>query len=130
MITPLLELALEPTVRRHRRFRQFAALALCLGLIALSALLLAKTGHQGSGSVFVVLVAGFLITRYAWQKIAAVHPDYLAIARTVETQHPELNALLVTAVEQEPDPRSKSLHFLQQRVIANAVEQCREQSVI
>src|SRR4029079_19323394 len=66
MITPLLELALEPTVRRHRQYRQLLALGRGWGVIALVAAVAASAGYGGSWNVLFVLLAGFFIIRFAW----------------------------------------------------------------
>lgn len=62
--------------------------------------------------------------------IAAWEPDYLAIARSVEQRHPDLHALLVTAVEQCADPVTGKLDFLQQRVVADAVAEMRRRDCV
>ena len=46
-----------------------------------------------------LVIAAYLASRFArrlWQ------PDFRGIARCIERQHPELHALLITAVEQKP----------------------------
>ncbi|HET6406530.1 MAG TPA: hypothetical protein VFG14_01515, partial [Chthoniobacteraceae bacterium] len=44
------------------------------------------------------------------------------IARQVEKDDPKLNSLLLAAAEQEPDPKTGELNFLQLRVISEALE--------
>jgi len=48
--------------------------------------------------------------------------DLRTTAREIETKHPELNTILQSATEQEPDQRTGELHYLQQRVIDRASE--------
>jgi hypothetical protein len=49
-------------------------------------------------------------------------PDYREIARQIEREDPKLHALLLTAVEQQPDPTSGELNYLQRRVVREALE--------
>jgi hypothetical protein len=118
MITPLLQSALEPVVRRHRNLRtlHFAiglTLALALGVWLIPG---------GLPLVIVALLAYFVGWRLAVSLGDRWDPDYTKIAREIESRHPELHGLLLTAVEQKPDPKTGRLHYLQQRVLAEAAE--------
>lgn len=64
-------------------------------------------------------------TLIAWTRWSDWQPDYRAIARQIEERHPELHALLLTAIEQKPDPATGQLNFLQQRVVDEAVAESR-----
>jgi len=48
-------------------------------------------------------------------------PDYHAVARAIERQHPEARAMLLAAVEQEPRGPDGQLGYLQESVIAEAL---------
>src|SRR5262249_800246 len=63
----------------------------------------------------------------AWCRARSWTPDFREIARQIETQHPDLHALLLTAVEQTPDPQTGQLHFLQERVIEEAIAESERQ---
>jgi hypothetical protein len=68
-----------------------------------------------------LIIAVLIVAIWAWIRSAAWQPDYRDIARRIEQQHPDLHALLLTAVEQRPDPQIGRLHYLQQRVIDQAL---------
>src|SRR5947207_709459 len=114
MTTPLLKLALAPIVERRRQVRLLWSLAVCWSAGAI----LAFAGAFSSPLPLIAIVA--LAAFITWKISARWEPDYREIARLVERQHPELHALLLTAVEQQPDRKSGELHFLQKRVIQEA----------
>jgi len=132
MTEALLKAQLEPVVRRQRQWKRGKALALGWGVLALLALaLFALRGDLGTNlraaqitfASLAVIVTVMVLRRHGrWQ------PDYRHIARQIEERHPELHALLLTAVEQQPDPQTGKLNFLQQRVVAQAVTESRKHS--
>jgi hypothetical protein len=77
--------------------------------------------------VFTVAGAVALIVH---QPLTSWSPDYRQIARDIEANHPDLHALLLTAVEQQPDPQTGDLNFLQQRVVDQALEETRRRNFI
>lgn len=125
MITPLLQTALEPVIDRHRRLRSLRWLVLGLAVLAIAAAVVVtrQVAIPGRGLLaFLLVLVIFVMSRALgrqWQ------PDFRAIARRIEQQHPELHALLITAVEQEPDPQTGKLNFLQQRVVRQVAEESR-----
>ena len=130
MTLPLLKSALEPVVRRQKLLRLMlwsAAVWLVLGAIGFA---LWRSDLRGAAAIgglgFAALVAWIFVRR----KIAAWEPDYLGIARSVEQRHPDLHALLVTAVEQRANPATGKLDFLQQRVVADAVAEMRRRDCV
>ena len=54
--------------------------------------------------------------------------DVDEVAHKIEESHPDLQSLLLTAVEQKPDKETGELNYLQDRVIKDAIDQAREQS--
>ncbi len=130
MITPLLQTALDPVTQRHRRLRAltFAAVALA-GLLALALFAPRLAGFRVPLPVL-LLLAYLLAWRGARRHAAGWQPDYGRIARDIEARHPDLHTMLLTAVEQQPDPQTGKLNFLQQRVIADTARLAREQSWI
>src|SRR4030095_4388299 len=118
MITPLLQSALEPVVRRHRNLRTLT-IAIGLTLALLLGVWLLPTRLP---LAIVALLAYFIGWRIAVSLENRWEPDYTRIARGIESRHPELHALLLTAVEQRPDPATGRLHYLQQRVLAEAAQ--------
>ncbi len=120
MITPLLKLALEPILSRHRLVRALVWSAALVAGLAAGVWLWKATGHRAPVPVLVVLA--YLLGWRLPQVIAnRWSPDFAAIARQIEQKHPELHAALLTAIEQRPDPKTGRLHFLQQRVIADTL---------
>lgn len=86
---------------------------------------MSRSGVKGPAvaAAFVFAAAAAWIVFRRW--IAGWKPDYVAMARRIEKQHPDLHALLVTAVEQRPKPHENELNYLQQRVVADAVAELR-----
>lgn len=122
---------LDPIARRRERSRLHGRLA--AGWFAAGALgAVLWLVHRWSGwappfSAGIVLVAAIIgaVTAFVFQqKRRTTARD---IAREIEQQHPELNALVQSAVEQEPDPDTGELNFLQRRVIDRAAAVLREQ---
>ncbi len=126
MITPLLKNALSPLLERHRRLRSLYASGaswLLAGAVGAGFLLTHSSRMNAVLASLGTLIIALLISR-RW--VGHWEPDYRGVARTIEDRHPELHALLRTAVEQQPDPKSGHLHYLQQRVVAEAVEATRK----
>jgi len=125
MITPLLQIALKPVIDRHRKLHSLRWLVLGLTVLALAAAVVStrQAALPEKEALAVVLILGtFLLARVLgrlWQ------PDFRVIARRIEQQHPELHALLITAVEQKPDPQTGKFNFLQQRVVRQVAEEGR-----
>jgi len=122
---------LEPIARRRQRGRLHARLALTwLAAAALGFILILL--HRGAGwavpasgwLVLGVAVTGAVIAQWTENRRTT---DARAVAREIEQHHPELNALLQSAVEQEPDPATGELNFLQRRVIDRAATVLRQQ---
>ncbi len=130
MTLPLLKTALEPIVRRQKYLRLTLWLSVGWLLLAAVAFLLWKEGVGGPAVVAGLVVAALLVWGFAKRAVASWEPDYLVIARSVEHQHPDLHALLVTAIEQHPAENGGSLNFLQQRVVANAVSEVRQRDCV
>ena len=132
MIAPLLKSALEPVVERHRRMRFLNGLTIWWLAIALLAFVVAEhvidsVDPSWGGWMRVLILAGLIGAWIVRAAVRAWEPDYREIARRIEKSHPELHALLVTAVEQQPDRRTGALNYLQQHVIADAIRATRQQ---
>jgi hypothetical protein len=127
MIERLLQDELEPVARRHRQLRRLRRLTLCWAAGALAVLgllvLYRLTGWWSAPAFFVVVAlsggAGYLI----WRRSRSWQPDYKQISRLIEERHPQLHQLLLTAVEQKPDPLTGKLNFLQERVVREALNE-------
>jgi hypothetical protein len=121
MITPLLRLAFDPVHQRRRRVRRLRllALSLCAAAIVSAALLVAGAAFWRAA---LAAVAGFALTRFfLGRRMNPAEPNYTELARAIETRHPELHAMLLTLVEQHPDPATGKWHLLQQRLFAEVL---------
>src|SRR5204863_2076715 len=129
MTEALLKAQLEPVARRQRRWKRARGLVISWSiLVALGFLLLLLQPNLGDLSPLTLpLLVGtvFITTILVWRRHSKWEPDYQAIARQIEQKHPELHALLLTAVEQKPDPATGKLNFLQERVVSEALSQSR-----
>jgi hypothetical protein len=125
MIEPLLQSQLEPIATRHRRLRAARQFTLLWAVAAACALALLAANHFLQLDVRVpflaLVVAAGTAALLARRRAEKWHPDYHAIARRIEQRHPELHKLLVTAVEQRPEPATGRYNYLQERVILEAV---------
>ena len=132
MVEPFLQKQLEPVARRLRRYRLLRQLALCWGagaIVGWSLYALDRSTGIGSHWLFLALFGVLAITALVIRsRSARWQPDYRAIARQIERHNPQLHSLLITAIEQRPDPATGTFHFLQERVIQQAVLESRKQS--
>ncbi len=130
MTLPLLKSALEPIVRRQRFLRLMLCLAASWLLLAAVAFALSKSDVKGPVVVTALVMMGGAAWIASRRWAAAWEPDYVAMARSIEQRHPDLHALLITAVEQRPGQQDGTLNFLQQRVVADAVAEVRRRDCV
>jgi len=127
MIAPFLKSQLEPVAQRQRRWRLQSQLAICWGAAALLGFLLVfvqrAAGASVPGLILLLGAATAVASALIWKRTKKWEPDFRQIARRIEQEHPELHALLLTAVEQTPDAATGEFNYLQQRVIDEAVSQ-------
>lgn len=123
-----LRLKLEHVARRIRRLRLSTALAFCWLLWAgIGMFAFGMTGHAHRALLLgwreIATLAA--VTAVACIIVASrIARDQRVVARRVEAAHPELGALLLTAVEQNRLPREQ-IGYLQTKVIRDAVEHSR-----
>jgi len=126
MIEPLLKSQLEPVAKRQRQWRLQSRLAGCWAAAAAVGFILLLLERRAGVSLpwMIPLLGGAtaLASFLIWKRTQNWQPDFRQIARRIEQQHPELHALLLTAVEQQPDA-SGQFNYLQERVIREAVGQ-------
>jgi hypothetical protein len=79
-------------------------------------------GWRSPWSTLGLFIVAFLATIWVVYRSRRMHPDYRALARTIEQQHPELQALLLAAVEQKPEGPNGQWGYMQRRVIGEAIE--------
>jgi len=125
MIEEALRRQLQPIADRRRRLHVARRLSICWLICALvGAALVGIAWLWGGGSspaVAVLCMATVLATAWIIHKSRRLQPDYRAMARTIEQQHPDLQAMLLAAIEQQPQGADGQMGYLQQRVIAEAV---------
>jgi len=125
MIDRLLKTHLEPIARDYRRWRLSRGLAWCwaaLALVGVGFLLVRQLTGWSFPFVFPLLVlAAIVAALILWRRNSRDRFDYREIARKIEEQDPKLHALLLTAIEQQPDRATGGLTYLQQRVIGEAL---------
>ncbi|MCW5553891.1 MAG: hypothetical protein KIS67_17260 [Verrucomicrobiae bacterium] len=129
MIDRLLQIHLEPVARAERRARLLKSLAVGW-LVVAGAGLFFILRHRATGSIspwpFVLLgLVALIWTVIAWRRSKRGSLDFQAIARNIEAENPKLHALLLTAVEQQPDASTQKLNYLQDRVIREALAEDR-----
>ncbi|SVA91121.1 uncharacterized protein METZ01_LOCUS143975, partial [marine metagenome] len=102
-------------------------MAVLWGLMAAVACL--AVGLSASGTILPDHTVGWVVFILVTGTIGALlvnrrqsEVDYRQVARDIEEKHPELHATLLTAVEQQPDPKTGKFHFLQERVINKAAD--------
>src|SRR5437660_4748740 len=126
MIDRLLEKHLKPMTRDYWRWQLWRGLARCWAVMALAGLALILVHHfagrsvPGAFALVSVAAGGWALN--VWRRWRKNEPDYRSIARRIEQENPKLHALLLTAVEQQPDAATGQLNYLQQRVVREALE--------
>jgi hypothetical protein len=130
MIDILLKLRLEPLAHAYYRCLLWRRLAWWWALVAVAGALvwaasplvpaLARVGWSA-------LVVGALAGAWWLRAQLKRRPtNYRQLAREIEAEHPDLDAALLAAVEQEPDRETRLLNYLQQRVVAESLEHQRD----
>lgn len=125
-----LKTRLQRVVRRYHWLALWRKLAACWAGAALVAAITSWVQHAlGNVSplalpLLIAIAAGAAVT------IALLHflhpPDLRWISRKIEAKHPELNGVLLTAVQQQLDPKSEQ-GYLQYRVLQEATARSQEQ---
>ena len=125
MIEQALQKQLQPTVNRRRRLYLALWLSACwLVSILIGAGLIGAYwlwGWKSPVANWTLCVSTGLAMILILYKSRRLRVDYKAVARDIEHKHPDLKALLLTAIEQEPERPGVSLGYLQERVIGEAV---------
>jgi len=125
MIEEALRKQLEPVVDRRRRLYLAWRLSiywLVLGLIGLALMGADRLVGWRSPLALGGLCAAMMVAAlWAIYRSRRLRPDYRAIARNIEQQHPDLKALLLAAVEQKPEGPDGRFGYLQQQVLLQAV---------
>ena len=121
MMSRQLRDVLERVARRVREVRQWNSLALCWLAWALIGAVLAFAGVRSvvilSGLAMLALSSAFACVIFARRSAR----DLRGVARRIEASHPELDAVLLTAVEEGLSGPLERLGFLQETVVARAL---------
>lgn len=125
MTNSLLQARLQPVVRRARRLALWRSLALSWAIAACAGLLLLAvcqlTGFRSSLIAPAVLVGALAGAFVVVLRHATLKPDLHRLAQQIEARHPELDGLLLTAVQQDAKS-GEDLNYFQQRLLRDAVE--------
>ncbi|MFP6752560.1 MAG: hypothetical protein VB855_12840, partial [Pirellulaceae bacterium] len=125
----VLEPYLLPIAVRKHKLVERRVLALVFGVAALIGAALFSLGitWPGAAAWFCGAIAAALIgTRLCANRAF----NYDAIARHIESEHPELQSLLITAMEQSPEGGLYRFNYLQERVIVEAIDKAVQQNWI
>lgn len=129
MIDRILKHHLEPIARDHRRWQLRRTLALgWLAAIVIGSLFLLfhhLNGWTSPWAFLLLIIVTPIWTLVVWRRSRRSELDLSSVARNIEAENPQLHALLLTAVEQTPDPTTGRLNFLQERVIREALAEDR-----
>ena len=125
MIEEALRKQLEPVVERRRRL----SLAWRLSIYWLAAALVGAAlvaadrlwGWRSPLALGALCAATVAATLWAIYRSRRLGPDYRAIARNIEQQHPDLRALLLAAIEQRPEGPDGLFGYLQKQVLLQAI---------
>jgi len=125
MIEEALRKRLRPIVKRRRRLHLAYFLSVCWIAAALLGIGLISAnwfwGWKSPVANWVLCISTSLATLYALYRSRRMRPDYKAVARHIELQNPDMQALLLAAIEQEPEQSDGHFGYLQDRVIGEAV---------
>ncbi|MCI0743830.1 MAG: hypothetical protein L0Y58_00340, partial [Verrucomicrobia subdivision 3 bacterium] len=134
MIERLLQSQLEPVARRQRQLRLWRSLAACWAVTALAGVVFLWSSSSFSLdrrfaliAIAVIALGGFTASLLY---VRRCRRDYRQIARQIEREHPDLHSLLITAVEQQPDPKTCQFNYLQARVIREAILEVQARKLI
>ncbi|MDH7598059.1 MAG: hypothetical protein QHH07_00290 [Sedimentisphaerales bacterium] len=125
MIVEALRRQLEPVVDRARKLALIWTLAIIWALgTAFGLCLLVIRWLWGWQSPLAAVIAAVLVaiaTIAAFVRYRLHRPDYHQIARQIEQHHPEIKAMLLAALEQQPRGPGGRLGYLQMQVIMQAI---------
>ena len=125
MIEEALRKRLRPIVKRRRRLHLAYFLSVFWIVAALVGIgLISVNRYWGLKSPianWALCISAVLATLYALYRSRRIQPDYKAVARHIERQNPDMKALLLAAIEQQPEQPDGQFGYLQDRVIGEAV---------
>jgi hypothetical protein len=126
MIEKALRERLEPIVTRRRRLYLARRLSIYWFVLGVAGLAVLGSARYSSAAVIALSAAAIAATILAVCRSRRLEPDYKALARRIEQQHPDLKALLRAAIEQEPLGPDGQYGYLQEKVIGEALAHARQ----
>jgi len=126
MIEEALRRQMQPAVDRRIHVHLAWRMAACWLIAGLIGIILAMVGWlwgwRSPWATLGLFIGSLLATIWLIQRSRRMQPDYRALARTIEQQYPELQALLLAAIEQKPEGPEGQWGYMQRRVIGEAIE--------
>ena len=125
MIEEALRRQMQPAVDRRKHVYLAWRMAACWLIAGLIGVVLTAIGWlwgwRSPWTVMGLFIGTFQATVWVIYRSGRLQPDYHALARDIEQRHPELQALLLAAVEQKPEGPDGQWGYMQRRVIGEAV---------
>ena len=125
MIEKALRKRFEPIVKRRRLLYLAWRLSAWWCISGLAALALWGVhrfwGWSSPSLITGLCIATAMMSILVMYRARRIRPDYHAIAQAIEQRHPEARAMLLAAVEQEPQGPHAQLGYLQESVIGDAL---------
>jgi hypothetical protein len=125
MIEEALRRQMQPAVDRRKHVHLAWRMAACWLVAGLLGVVLTGIawlwGWRSPWTVMALLTGTLLVTVWGIYRSRRLQPDYRVLARNIEEQHPELQALLLAAVEQKPEGPDGQWGYMQRRVIGEAI---------
>ena len=122
---------LQRVATRYANFRFWSAMTVVWAVLALTAAILLTFRLEllwsGTSVVIGFLAIAMILTVSAMLFALRNRNNYLHLAQLVESKYPELEARLMTAIQQQPELPDGEFGFLQQQVIREALAHGRKQ---
>ncbi|MDB6037367.1 MAG: hypothetical protein JWM99_1208 [Verrucomicrobiales bacterium] len=125
MIEKALTARLRPIGRRYAQVELLKKLTICWTIAAAGwvvLVLLARLAQLPLPYVGLLLLGATVVVSLWLSSRVGRITNYKLIARKIEEEDPQLQSLLLAAVEQQPDSETGQMSYLQERVITEALE--------
>lgn len=126
MPNDIINAALEPAVKSYWQQQLRKKTTILWTVLGIMGLLYAwgrnSFGWQHDQALPIYVGIFVFSTLFLWVRHQISKESVRSVARKIEQEHPKLQASLITALDQLPDPESGDYHILQTRVIREALE--------
>lgn len=129
MIAERLQDCLQPVYERQQMLGWRLMLAKLLGGaigVGLLFIVLKALGVAPWWLMALIMLGGLavlgIVAVALWARVYTTKPDYHGVVKHIAEQDPALHDLLLTALDQAPDPETGKLGYMQQRVLDRALE--------